>query len=347
VYISDLETGTVLRRFTRAYDADGTLVPIPAEVSGSAAVFDTVGGALATRAFIGDAEGRLLRVDMASPDPDDWRLDIFFDPAEEMGPGSYGEVVFRPTIAIDRNYRAVVVYGTGDVDDLDDLGSTQNYVFSLTERYRLEGATRVVTSELNWALEMEDHEKLTARPRVFNNRAYFATFVPNADDLCEIGGSRLYNFHYIGEEFVPNGHIGGANCSDFDCQFTQNPEDPVPSGSNPVVAYWSSANFASRPAGERAIPDKAIIHSVDIIRAATCFATESFDSGLRGGSDATDRVTSVDEGEYRLQIGSSFYDSGDPEGDGVPNEPSSAVRDVAVAGGQARAIPTSWTVIFE
>lgn len=347
LYVVDVETGSVLRRFTEAYRSDGSKVPLPAEITGSAAMFDTVGGALATRAFVGDAEGRLLRLDMSSADPRDWRLDIFFDPAETIGDGEYGEVVFRPTIAIDRNYRAVVVYGTGDVDDLDDLGTTQNYAFSVTEQYTLSGDERVVRSSLNWALEMEKYEKLTARPRIFNNRVYFATFVPNAGDLCEIGGSRLYNFHYIGEEFLPNGEVSTANCSDFDCQFTQDPDDPVPSASNPEVPYWSATNFASAPAGEAVIPEKSIIHSVDIIRAATCFATEEFDSGLRGDSSASGRITNVDQGEYRLQIGSSFYDSGDVAADGIPNEPSSAIRDVAISGGEARAIPTSWTVIFE
>lgn len=348
LYVVDVETGAVLRRFTEVYDMDGRKVPVPAEISGSAALFDTIGGALATRGFIGDAEGRLLRLDLSSGDPADWRLDIFFDPAVEIDDRqTYGEVVFRPTIAIDQGYRAVVVYGTGDVDDLDDLGDTKNYVFSLTEQYRLEGDTRIVTSSLNWATELEEYEKLTARPRIFNRRAYFATFVPNAVDLCQIGGARLYNFHYIGEEFVPNGYVGEANCSDLDCQFTQDPTDPVPTAANPEVPYWDASNFASEPAASRAIPEQAIIHSVDVIRAATCFATEEFDSGLRGGSDASGRITSVDEGEYRLQIGSSFYDAGDPDADGVPNEPASAVRDVAVTGGQARAIPTSWTVIFE
>jgi len=353
IYVVDVKTGTVLRRFTHLTDTNGSVIPIPHPVTGAVAAFDTFAGSLVTRAFVGDSQGNLLRVDLTSSDPDDWRVDMFIRPLESIAPPTsptappqrFGEVRFRPTISVDAEYRAVVVYGMGNVDELDDVQpDVQHYVISATEtpRFDDDGNLERVDGEINWALELEPFEKMTSRPTVFNRRAFFATFTPTAENLCDIGGARLYAFDYIG----PNpggGYVGTAACSDstFQCYLTENAGDLEPSPSNPLVPFWDSDTEGT------GILPKSIIYSLEVVQRATCFVEEDVDDGTRGEFGGTTRLSEMSGGEYELQFASSSYVA-PPEGsvDASP-EAVSQVNSVALPVGQPMSIPTSWTVIFE
>jgi outer membrane protein assembly factor BamB len=355
LYVLDLKTGTVLRRFTEFRNADGDDVPFVSPVSGSIALFDGFGGTVVSRGFFGDRDGLVYRVDLASGDPADWRVDLFFDPNDSITPElglaagetiEYGEVRFKPTIATYNDYRAVVVYGMGDPDKLDDLGARRNFVVSAIETpvFAADGTLESIRGDLNWAVELEEYEKMTARPRIFNRQTYIATFVPDATDLCEIGGARLYAFDYVGVEGALPGEaiVSPPNCADFRCSLVESPIAPFDPIDNPLVPYWdTNTQIAGRTPF---IPPKSILYSLEIVQAPSCFLEESFDSGTRGGSSAGTRITAVDEGAYELQIGVSSYTE-DTAG-GVPVAVSQ-IQSVELERPPVAAIPTSWTLIFE
>lgn len=338
LYVVDVETGIVLRRFTHMRDNTGATVPIPSAVVGEVAGFDTFTGSLMTRAFVGTIDGQLLRLDMASTDPDEWAVDLFFDPDEELME-DIGGIFFKPTIALSRdNGRAVVVFGTGNLDDLDRVSGEQNYVISVQElpEFDTDGNLVRIGGELNWGLKLEGDERMTARPRIFNRRTYFATFTPAADP-CDIGGARLYALDFIGAS-DDKGHVGAINTTDFTSYLR---EDPLlgDNGTNPLVGFHDALNYED--IDPQVIPPKAIIYAIEITERISCF--EESATGDRGNNQNVTLEVS-DQGEFVLQIGaSSFADDGSA---GAP-QAVSQLSEMSLEEPPASIIPTSWSVVFE
>ncbi|MCB9533081.1 MAG: hypothetical protein H6698_01985 [Myxococcales bacterium] len=338
IYVVDIETGRVLRRFTHMRDDTGTFVPISAPVTGDVAAFDTFAGNLMTRAFVGTIDGQLLRIDFTATDPDDWFVDSFFSPEDTLSRTDLGGIFFKPTISLSsENGRAVVVFGTGNLDDLDRVIGEQNYVFSLTESpiFDSDGNLVRIGAEVNWGLELAANERMTARPRIFERRTYFATFIP-ATDLCEIGGARLYALDYLGES-VDRGYIGTIDTTNFYSYLGEDPDQPV-SDDNVAVGFHDATSYLTSSAP--VIPEKAIIYALQITQRVSCF-TETTDAGNRyNGQDSSLQVT--DRGEFVLQVGASAYSNS-----GGAVSAVSQVSEVALPEPSATVIPTSWSVIFE
>ncbi len=343
IYVVDIETGRVLRRFTHTNDESGASVPIPGPVVGDASLFDTFLGSLATRAFIGTINGYVLRVDMSATNPFLWSVDTFFDPEVELGRADVGGVFFRPTIALEAaTGRAAVVFGTGNLDDLDRVVGERNYVVSVSEQpvFDGSGALERIRGEVNWALQLEPNERMTARARVFDRRAYFATFKAAAN-LCDIGGARLYALDYIGREEDRGNASGLMDLDDFFSYLHQDPAGDTEDPGNPPVAYWDASTFASN--SNPTIPQKAIIYAVEITERISCFLDETFGDDA-GGDGVTSRTVS-DQGEFVLQLGVSHFAESSTVGD-TPSAVSS-LAEIELEQPNARVIPTSWSVIFE
>lgn len=356
LYVVDLKTGQVLRRITHYTDEDGNSVPFAAPLSGSVTLFDGFAGTLVSRGFFGDQNGVLYRLDLSSTDPEFWRVDLFFDPHLEIEPElglpagetvSFGEVYFRPTVAPYADYRAVVVYGMGNPDRLDDLGTDANFVVSAIEtpEFDANGDLVGIRGELNWAVQLDPYEKMTSRPRVFNRRTFVSTFLPNSADLCEIGGARLYAFDYIGNvDGLPGeGYVGPEDCDEVQCYLAETPDATFDAATNPLVPFWDSATTNSD--GTTFIPPKSIIHSLEIVQAPSCFLEEGVVAGTRGDSAASTRSNQADAGAYELQIGVSSYGAPDPF-TGV-SEAVSQIETIALESPPVAVIPTSWTSVFE
>ena len=341
IYVVDIESGRVIRRFTHMRDLEGDVIPISAPVTGDVAAFDTFAGNLMTRAFVGLVDARMLRVDFQSSDPDDWVVDVFFDPDDALGRDDLGGVFFKPTISLSsENGRAVVVFGTGNLDDLDRIINEKNFVISVTEapEYDEDGVLVRIGGDINWALELEDDERLTARPRIFERRTYFATFVA-APDLCDIGGARLYALDYLGAT-DKRGHIGTINTTDFYSYLGEDPTTEPDDDENERVPFHDADTYADADEDAVVIPPKAIIYALQITRRVSCFV-ESASAGSRaGGQDVSLQVT--DRGGFVLQVGASAYTSGTGS-----VSAQSQVSEVALPEPTATVIPTSWSVIFE
>lgn len=87
IYVVDLQTGTLLRRFVSyndPEDGDDDEHRFEYPVVGSPALYDSSPGSLVTRGFVGDQRGRMFRLDLSSTDPSKWSADLFFDPKEEI-----------------------------------------------------------------------------------------------------------------------------------------------------------------------------------------------------------------------------------------------------------------------
>ena len=352
VYVVDLQTGRVIRRFATMRSAAGNSEAFPSALGGSISVFNGADGSLVSRAYFGDQSGRLYRLDLSSDNPSQWHVDLFFDPREhpDFDPAArYGQVVFRPTVSLGADRRAIVVYGMGNVDQLDDLGPDKNYVLSLTERPVFSaGVVNRFEGFINWAAELEQYEKLTTRPRIFNERAYFATFLPSRANLCDIGGARLYGIDYDGErqivvnesDYGTEGPVGDVGIFPEDFFFLPESSDVATDGSlatgGDTVPFWDSSTGSF-------IPPKTILYSLDLTQATVCVPLDPDDDLFSQTSISSPTATGSPDA-IQLVVNMSSFDTdsaGTPAATAVTRSFDLPINEFS------RAYTTSWTLLLE
>ncbi|MBN1772598.1 MAG: hypothetical protein JXB32_15115 [Deltaproteobacteria bacterium] len=235
LYVVSLNTGRLVQQLMPRYPSSYACGASPdcearpeccAQLVTSPVGYGAVPGMVTTRVFVGDDRGRIWRADLAATDPDDWSLDLFYphpDPPSGEPTPAYriaSDVKFPPALALNKQNELVVIYGTGDVDDTGRLD--ENYMVSVTERIEYDStASRYIGRAYhNWTLcpltdsstacldldsitDVEDRaltpgEKLTGVPIVFDQVAYFSTFVPfsNPANACEMGEGRIWGVQY-------------------------------------------------------------------------------------------------------------------------------------------------------
>ena len=128
VYIVRLDTGEKVAEFSddtgNVQNLSGGSVSLDYHFTGSPAIYSNVPGVVSTRAFVGDAGGRLWRIDMRPTDPEDWKMELFFDTYED-GPLKAETAMDRqpilgaPALALNAsNGHLAVVFGNGGIDHI-------------------------------------------------------------------------------------------------------------------------------------------------------------------------------------------------------------------------------------
>lgn len=229
-----LDTGEIVRTFRRSlnkadlqapaglYDAGRvTLAPFDAPIVGRVVAYPAMTNMVADRAFVGDAEGRLWRIDLSSTNPANWAVDLFFDAYPESYLGETTNwftwrdaqpIETPPILSTDPFGRLTVAFSTGDQRTMSRHG--EHPVWSLTET-RVAGKVR---SEINWflkgtnagnpsgALHLRNGERVTGPMTLFDGVLYFTTYDPSQENAltCSAGETFLWGVDYIksGEEFT-------------------------------------------------------------------------------------------------------------------------------------------------
>lgn len=202
VYIVRLDNGERIAEFSNTsnnvVDESAGATSLTHAFTGSPAIYADVPGVVSTRAFVGDAGGAMWRIDMRSDDPDEWKMQRFYDPyaagaeLEVSDPLERQPQVGAPALALDNSQGQLsVVFGAGSIDFVSD-GAARTGVFSVSEI--IEGAS--VSGELRWHRELDAGESLTGEPLIFGGVAYFTTYVPNNLDACDAGTGRLYGVDF-------------------------------------------------------------------------------------------------------------------------------------------------------
>jgi len=188
----DLMSGTVIRTLDEN--------TFPAPLNGAVSVFQGDTGTVATAAYTVDAEGVLWRIDMGSPDPEDWNAialhDMYYDDGADEAEPTY----YAPVLSVDPRGNVVILTGTGNVDVLDDATAV-NQVVSITEKLTYTGGyVSDVEGRLNWEIELDPGEQMTGQIELFAGQVFFGSFkaaTGSAIDACPFGGSRIFGLSYL------------------------------------------------------------------------------------------------------------------------------------------------------
>ncbi len=210
IYVVDLQTGSIIRRFTTYFVDNATEVPFssitnPIQLTGSPSLYDGSPGSVATRGFIGGSGGRLFRMDFVSPDPTEWSVKLFFDPndpltnadilAAKTAAGTlafpFGPASFKPAIASTKDKSVIVTYGLGDASDTVTNGEAQ-VMIALRDR------GSVLPSNLEWVEAFSPDEKLMGDPLTFDSATYWATYYLPSGDACVPGRARIWGVNFEG-----------------------------------------------------------------------------------------------------------------------------------------------------
>lgn len=218
IYVVDLQSGEIIRRFIH-YNDGSTPSRFEHPVTGTPVMSAATPGESSTRAFIGDDRGRLFRLDMTSPEPQEWSVDLFFDPAGEeftdfipdlkdYEGGKYeqfGAASYPPAVTTNRSRNLVIAYGLGQRDDSGDEKALQAIIALEEVRVPVKEGQKSGDAAPLWRMFFEEGEWLTGAPVAFDNDFFFTTYVENSDHACSAGDARIYRLNHQPIEIEPGG----------------------------------------------------------------------------------------------------------------------------------------------
>ncbi len=210
-----LDTGELIRtfRFSKAEVSDElkprtTEADLDAPITGQPVVFPGLVGQVADRIFVGDAEGRLFKVDVASADPSKWTMKLFFDLYPESFKSSTGHgfdegqpIMIPPVLSVDDLGNLVLNVASGDQEGLAAAPTRKNYVYSLTEK--VNDAHTSSSTKVNWYKAFDDGERVVGPMALFSSSLYFATYEPPTASntssalACSNGSSHIWQASYL------------------------------------------------------------------------------------------------------------------------------------------------------
>jgi type IV pilus assembly protein PilY1 len=206
-----LDNGQIIRTFrlsktdvSTEVQAVTTEADLDAPITGQPVAYPGLVGDVADHIFVGDADGRLFKVDVSSSDPSAWTMKLFFDLYPDTIKSQTGNgfdagqpIVLPPTLSVDDNQNIVVEVASGDQEVLGSAPSFTNSLYSLTE---LVNPLRTATStHVNWYKSWANGERVVGPMVLFNQWLYFATYRP-ADPAaaeCANGTSFIWQASYL------------------------------------------------------------------------------------------------------------------------------------------------------
>ncbi len=233
VTIVRLDTGEVLRTFRTSSTSNSidsnrvTVVDIPAPITGTPAAFPAAAGAVADRIFVGDAEGRVWRIDVSKNLTSEWTMDVFFDTYFDLPDTDVGKrqpIELAPIVSVDEIGRITVNAATGEQRVLAAGSGMINRVVSVTETLEdvLVGGnpsgTKKFTAKFNWVETLgcptgtcqagqTEGERVTGPMTLFGGSLFFASSSPPGSTIaqCSNGTNRVWGIDYKLNEDVAEG----------------------------------------------------------------------------------------------------------------------------------------------
>ncbi len=308
--------------------------PLDSPVSGEPAAFPGATGAVADRIFVGDADGTLWRIDVASTNPDKWKMRPFFDLHRFDADHGQGQPIVSPPVLSTREGGTVTVLAaSGDQDTFTPSGTS--YIWSLDDAVTDDYWTTVdaegglptgynaTSARVNWYTAFTGGERVAGPMALLSKVAYFATYTPAPlTAACNNGSSKVWGVDYVQPRDSSSPGAGGLGKI----------LPPTEGDSAASAPQYIDGTSSDSPIGR-----DAAIFGVTIGMVPACSSTASGDPASNSGHM---RVTSTSQSTFQLilQTGSS---GSSPAGGAV----NFTTLDVA----QPAAAPTidSWVAILE
>jgi type IV pilus assembly protein PilY1 len=284
-----LDNGEILRTFRRDLDdaptglaAAGrvTQAPIDSPITGVPVAFPGTTGAIADRIFVGDRDGTLWRIDVASTDPAKWTMRAFFDAFSGLAFDAGQTIQTPPVLSVDAVGNVTIAFSTGDQDVLTAPPDLKNFVFSLTER--LDTAGTNYASKVNWFSTFTHGERVAGPMTLFNGALFFSSFKPvppNSTTVCSAGSSRVWGMDYVVPKSESDRSLGGM--------------ERLPDGTNTakLVQFIDSTSSL--------LQDGAIIFGVGVAQLPSCTDEVSVADPYFGAGQHTS-ISNVQPGKFQL-----------------------------------------------
>jgi type IV pilus assembly protein PilY1 len=170
------------------------------------------------RVYIGDLGGQMWVFDVSSQNKDEWTgKRLFQAPAT---PTEKHSIYYQPAVAFDKYKIPWVYFGTGDRENPNDSTNPPERFYAVKDDEQDPYPRReenlkdlialgentfagVTDPKKGWFIELEKadgkHEKVLAKPAVFNHLVYFTTYsYKQTNDPCQVAGdARLYIVEYL------------------------------------------------------------------------------------------------------------------------------------------------------
>jgi type IV pilus assembly protein PilY1 len=203
-----LSDGKVLMRFQRKAASGPSVIKkervkngyFDSPVTGIPVPYPSGVGQIADRVYVGDADGTMWRVDLSSPIPKKWDVDLLFD-AYPLGADNHltGQPIeTRPVISVDGQGNTVLLFSTGGQDQLTSNSAMRNRVWSIREAPQAVAKVPFKV-KANWYLPFEGGKRATGPIALFDKVAYFSSYTPRvvAANACSDGCGSIWGVDYI------------------------------------------------------------------------------------------------------------------------------------------------------
>jgi type IV pilus assembly protein PilY1 len=342
-----LDNGEVLARFQRktnslpvfstSLEARTHSAPFDSPLVGIPVVYPNGAGQISNRAFIGDRDGGLWRIDMSSTNPSNWSAHLFFDAFSvktTLNGAFVGQPISTPpAMSVDSVGNVVLLFSTGDQEQFNYASGVNNVAWSLREKPDL--VAGVVKTQENWhlgfgetlentpgvpsPLTWPNGERVAGPISIFNGVAYFSSFKPqppgSGTDICKAGSSTIWGVDYL--------------------QSIDATSDTAPKG-RLVIHTGVTKPPLAEPQGD------TLIFGVGITRLPPCYATESFSDPFLGFQGSTTSASSLNPGDYKLVV-----QTGKGGTNTAGGESQTAVQQFNLAAPPTGVRMTSWAAVVE
>lgn len=289
-------------------DASAKFAGIDSPITGTVALYPAAEGTVTTRAFVGDYDGTLWKLDVSDPNPQKWTFDIFHDayfPSDiaNTNKDTWGPVAIAPVLTVDRFGDIVVNYATGDQNNFST--NNLNHVYSVTERTTVTSSGKALVPKLNWHLKFTGGVTPTGPMSLFSGNLFFSTFTPDvaSGDACLKGQGTLWGVDYLESEPsvanddgtpVPMGrHTKSPTATTDESAGTCPPSYPNADGRGTGYPYFRCIKLAAG----------SIVFGAGITQRPSCVSTPSSAIGIdpyMGMTSSHMSISNISVGEFQL-----------------------------------------------
>ncbi len=290
---------------------------IDSPITGAVALYPAGTGSVTTRAFVGDIDGTLWKVDVSNADPQNWTFQIFHD-AYGLETGSTAAmmgqpIATQPITTVDRVGDITVLYATGDQNTF--ASTNVNHVWSVTERtsYNATSGITTFTPIVNWHLRFDTGLTPTGPLTLFNQMVYFSTFSPDSAvaGACLNGSGTLWSMNYLDDSKVDSLPMPGFTLGAGEAigASTAGSGYSIPSTCRYGGTASAPASFANQPDPTQptfrciALDPGSVVFGAGITERPTCVATSAmpFDP-YTGMTTSHQDVSAVTPGNFQLVV---------------------------------------------